>query len=92
MLGLLEIVIDIFSIFFFWKPKFAQAHYFCPHCRKTRAFTRRASNHWFHFRLTLITFCLWGLVWLLVLVRDSNRPFTCSFCGYKNYERLRKNP
>ncbi len=83
MLGLLEIVIDIFSIFFFWKPKFVQADYFCPQCRQRRAFTRRATNHWFHLSLTLMTFCLWGLVWLPILVRDSRRPFTCSFCGYK---------
>ena len=59
-----------------------QAGKFYHHCNKNVMATGTKPNHVLHFFLTLFTFGLWGIVWILVAAGKMG-GFRCTKCGSK---------
>jgi hypothetical protein len=53
----------------------------CPECRSKTAHHRNGPSHGLHLVLTIVTFGLWGLVWLFLVLVGAFQPWTCSKCG-----------
>ncbi|MGI8470135.1 MAG: hypothetical protein ACR2N3_16970 [Pyrinomonadaceae bacterium] len=77
-----------FDFIDYWRAVYEKVNYFCPQCRQTRVFTRRGTNHWHQFSLSVATFGLWLPAWAFIAIRNSSRPFTCSICKYTDYGRI----
>lgn len=65
---------------------FRKANYPCEACGTWTTHLRpsRRLNHGLHAALTVVTFGLWGLVWLYFLARKWYRgpePWRCARCG-----------
>ena len=56
-----------------------QTSRFCSHCQDRRLAVGRAPNHLLHFFLSLFTFGLWLVVWIVVSVTVEN--YRCTKCG-----------
>lgn len=52
---------------------------YCKRCKKHVMIRRAGTNHLLHFFLTLFTFGLWLLVWVLASVKIGG--WRCSQCG-----------
>lgn len=52
---------------------------FCRNCDRQVLIRRKSTNHVLHLLLTLCTFGLWLIIWLLVGVRVGG--WRCSACG-----------
>jgi RNA polymerase subunit RPABC4/transcription elongation factor Spt4 len=52
---------------------------FCPTCGRQRLFVAPTPSHLLHLVLTLITFGIWLIVWLLIGAKTG--PYRCSVCG-----------
>ena len=57
-----------------------QASRYCVGCEGNTLAVGTTPNHILHLVLTLITFGLWGIVWILVAVGKSG-GYKCSKCG-----------
>ena len=55
---------------------------YCAHCQKNTMATGTTPNHILHFILTLVTFGLWSIVWILVTVGKIG-GYRCTQCGSK---------
>jgi hypothetical protein len=53
---------------------------YCAHCQKNVMATGTTPNHLLHFFLTLFTFGLWIIVWILVSVGKIG-GYRCTQCG-----------
>ena len=53
---------------------------FCKKCEKQTLHLQPATSHMLHFLLSLVTFGLWIIVWVL-LAASNNSQMTCSACG-----------
>jgi hypothetical protein len=63
----------------------------CPHCRTQSTFIRaRLANHR-HLLLTILTLGLWSVVWFILFLGKSLRPWRCQHCGWHKPE-FRKPP
>lgn len=51
----------------------------CPTCAQQRLIRQQRPTHVLHLLLTIFTFGLWGIVWLILASRES--PARCTFCG-----------
>jgi len=58
------------------------ARRWCQTCRVYGPGERRSPSHLLHFFLTLCTFGLWLIVWLLVIF---NAQYHCRACGARTY-------
>jgi predicted RNA-binding Zn-ribbon protein involved in translation (DUF1610 family) len=55
----------------------------CPNCnRQTRAIGDRP-NHGLHAVLTILTFGLWGIVWIIMSIKKASSGYRCQSCGTK---------
>jgi hypothetical protein len=61
----------------------AQTSGWCHVCQQQRMMTKPKINHVLHLILTLVTFGLWGLVWLTLGIISANKGFRCAQCGTK---------
>jgi len=55
---------------------------YCNHCKKDVMATGTSPNHLLHFFLTIFTFGLWIIVWILVSVGKIG-GYRCTECGSK---------
>jgi len=53
----------------------------CPTCREHRLLRQPRPNHILHLILTLITFGVWGIVWLILVGRSGDQPARCTVFG-----------
>lgn len=53
---------------------------FCRNCKKQTLHLQPATSHVLHFLLSIVTFGLWIIVWLLVAT-SNNSQHICSVCG-----------
>ncbi len=51
----------------------------CPNCDRQVLIRRRGCNHVLHLILTLCTFSLWVIVWILCAMLKG--PWRCTRCG-----------
>jgi hypothetical protein len=54
----------------------------CASCKCERLFVAHEIQHLRHFMSTLLTGGLWLVVWLVVALERSLRPWRCSQCGW----------
>jgi len=59
-----------------------QASAYCPVCEKRVYAVGKAPNHVLHFLLTIFTFGLWLVVWVL-LAAGTIGNYRCTKCGAK---------
>lgn len=65
----------------------------CAICGKQTLHKKAGSvNHVLHFLITFFTCGLWGLVWLILAVTQSNAPYVCTFCGNQSMQGLWPGP
>ena len=50
----------------------------CGHCKKPTMHTRTVPNVILHIFLTLITFFIWIIIWILFIGKG---PWKCTVCG-----------
>jgi hypothetical protein len=55
--------------------------FYCQRCGQNRRFTRRCTDGRRHLVATIVTFGLWGIVWLVLRRRDAARPWHCCICS-----------
>jgi len=53
---------------------------YCRHCGFVRPFLRQTARHRRHFAATVLTLGLWGIGWLVAILRESSRPWCCTVC------------
>ncbi len=53
---------------------------YCPHCQKNVLAVGKTPNHVLHLILTILTFGLWGVVWVISTL-SSIGGFRCTQCG-----------
>jgi TRAP-type C4-dicarboxylate transport system permease small subunit len=53
---------------------------YCPTCDAAMPHVKETPNHVLHAILTLLFVGAWGVVWLVVVLRDNAKP-ACSKCG-----------
>ena len=58
----------------------------CPHCRCQSTFIPARLSHQRHLCVTILTFGLWSIVWLALLLGKSLRPWRCNTCGWHKPE------
>jgi hypothetical protein len=54
--------------------------FFCAFCGVDRHFRRHVPNHSLHLLFTVITFGLWGVSWLALIIHCARLPWTCRTC------------
>lgn len=59
------------------------AQRYCPHDKRMVLATKQTPNHILHLILTAITGGLWAIVWFILAVIASERPWRCPDCGGK---------
>jgi hypothetical protein len=58
-----------------------QAGAFCQVCQQQRLFLKPGINHILHLILTVLTFGLWAIVWVILAATSSGKGYRCSVCG-----------
>ena len=53
---------------------------YCAQCDKHTLHLRSKTNHILHFLITLVTFGLWSVIWLIVAIGNS-LDSQCTVCG-----------
>ena len=53
---------------------------FCVACDKPMRFEGNRPSHLLHLVLTMFTFCLWAIVWIMV---SASTTYTCVGCGWQ---------
>ena len=53
---------------------------FCERCRCPREFNKRRPEHLWHFGLSILTFGIWSVGWLAVIIVNRKRPWRCGIC------------
>lgn len=56
---------------------------YCATCDAQRMMVKTKPNHVLHLILTLVTFGVWLLVWVPLIVLAAGRPSRCTECGSK---------
>ena len=56
-----------------------QASCVCSKCGPVMG-QRTGINHVLHLILTIFT-CFWGIVWIILAVAHTSKPFLCTKCG-----------
>jgi hypothetical protein len=54
--------------------------FYCRRCGQVRRFTKRGLDHRKHLYVTILTFGLWGVGWLLLHQREQRRSWGCTIC------------
>jgi hypothetical protein len=57
----------------------------CPVCQRLTLHAKDRPNHVLHLILTLVTFGLWGFVWLAVAIGNTQTRPRCMTCGRRGY-------
>ena len=60
----------------------------CKECDAYRPFDKHGPNHILHLLLTLLTFGLWSVIWLLITIGKEFEPYHCRVCGEKWYRQI----
>lgn len=58
-----------------------QASNFCNVCQRQTLYQKPRINHILHLILSIITFGLWTLVWIILGIRNADKPMRCASCG-----------
>lgn len=54
---------------------------FCGHCRNVTRHVQNTPNHILHALLSLLTWGIWLIPWLYVVIRQDAAPVICQMCG-----------
>lgn len=54
---------------------------YCPTCNRQSMFQKQKINHILHLILTVLTFGVWGVVWICLAISNSSKPVRCVQCG-----------
>lgn len=55
---------------------------YCHNCQRSTKFNEpRGPKHWLHAVLSVITFGLWVIVWVCVVLYNTSNRAECSECG-----------
>lgn len=52
---------------------------YCPNCQENVLGVRKGTNHVLHLLLSIITFGIWIIIWILVSIKIGG--WRCSVCG-----------
>lgn len=55
---------------------------FCPNCKAHKRFEKEGINHVLHLLLSIVTFGVWSVVWILLGLISIAKPYRCAECGY----------
>lgn len=60
---------------------FKEKSAFCASCNRQVLVRRETPNHVLHFLITALTCGLWGIVWAIIILSESGKPWRCTNCG-----------
>lgn len=58
---------------------YQEASGFCNNCNRQVMIRRKGTNHILHLILTLVTFGIWGIIWILASIKIGG--WRCTTCG-----------